>query len=242
VTGTGVARAMTPRIVAWAGHGFGVLIFVQNLLLQAGAPSFDAPAAEISAHYAEHAARLTVAVSLAPVSLLLLLAFVIGTTSWTPAPTPAAMAWGRLGIAGAVLTAAMFAVAASLQIGMLALAGPGTDTSLVRALWVLHAATVALTPTFLAALLLGASRAVHAGGSAPWWSTATATAGAAAFVLAAILAGAAAHGGPAALVGLLGVAALVLWMVTTANHLSRASRRGGPERRHASPGRISSVS
>lgn len=200
------------RLAGWAGIGFLVLLFIQNVVLLSGSPLNDASIGEVTTFYSENATRIGVAAGLVPVNLFFLAVFLIGFVTMARTHRPESSDWGVLGLIGFALMAATFVVVSLIQISLAVLAKNGTDLAVLEALWTLHSAAFAMNFAGLGLTLLSLSQVSRVAAFAPGWINILAVAGAVCAIVGAGLAMPFVEGSSAGLIGFLGFIVWLLWL------------------------------
>jgi hypothetical protein len=130
--------------------------------------------------------------------------------------------WSRLAVAAGATLAALSALAMATQIAVvLAADGLAEPTPTFELIWQFHAAALALTLPAMGATFIGAALATHASGLTRPWQWLLGVAGGSLLILAGAGSLAIADGSPLLFVGLLGLAAWLVWLVVTGLRLIR---------------------
>jgi hypothetical protein len=213
----------TTRIVGGAGVALAASVVVQNaVFVGTGAPGFGDPLGEVFAYHAENRGAVAVAVGLEAVILPLLLLFVTGLHGLVQRRGGAGADWSRLAVAAGATLAAVEALVMTTHIAVvLAADGLAEPTPAFELAWQLHAAAFALALPALGATFIGAALATHASGLTRPWQRLLGVAGGSLLILAGAGNLAIADGSPLLFVGLLGLAAWLVWLVVTGLRLIR---------------------
>jgi hypothetical protein len=213
----------TTRIVGGAGVALAASVVVQNaVFVGTGAPGFGDPLGEVLAYHAENGGAVAVAMGLEAVILPLLLLFVTGLHGLVQRRGGAGADWSRLAVAAGATLAAVEAFVMTTHIAVvLAADGLAEPTPAFELAWQLHAAAFALALPALGATFIGAALATHASGLTRPWQRLLGVAGGGLLILAGAGNLAIADGSPLLFVGLLGLAAWLVWLVVTGLRLIR---------------------
>jgi hypothetical protein len=213
----------TTRIVGGAGVALAASVVVQNaVFVGTGAPGFGDPLGEVLAYHAENRGVVAISVGLEAVILPLLLLFVTGLHGLVQRRGGAGADWSRLAVAAGATLAAVFALVMATHIAVvLAADGLAEPTPAFELAWQLHAAAFALALPALGATFIGAALATHASGLTRPWQRLLGVAGGGLLILAGAGNLAIADGSPLLFVGLLGLAAWLVWLVVTGLRLIR---------------------
>jgi hypothetical protein len=213
----------TTRIVGGAGVALAASVVVQNaVFVGTGAPGFGDPLGEVLAYHAENGGAVAVAMGLEAVILPLLLLFVTGLHGLVQRRGGAGADWSRLAVAAGATLAAVEAFVMTTHIAVvLAADGLAEPTPAFELAWQLHAAAFALALPALGATFIGAALATNASGLTRPWQRLLGVAGGGLLILAGAGNLAIADGSPLLFVGLLGLAAWLVWLVVTGLRLIR---------------------
>lgn len=210
----------TTRIVGGVAVAYAASVIVQNAAFGTGAPLYSDPLGVVLAYYAEN--RVAVAVGLEAVNLPLLLLFVTALHGLVQRRGGAGADWSRLAVAAGATLSALSALAMATQIAVvLAADGLAEPTPAFELIWQFHAAALALTLPAMGATFIGAALATHASGLTRPWQRLLGVAGGSLLILAGAGSLAIADGSPLLFVGLLGLAAWLVWLVVTGLRLIR---------------------
>jgi len=222
-------RVSTTRIVGAAAVALAASVVLQNAVFFVGpeAPTYATPLGEVLAYHAENRGVVAVSVGLEAVILPLLLLFVTGLHGLVQRRGGAGADWSRLAVAAGATLAAVLALVMATHIAVvLAADGLAEPTPAFQLAWQLHAAAFALALPALGATFIGAALATHASGLTRPWQRLLGVAGGSLLILAGAGNLAIADGSPLLFVGLLGLAAWLVWLVVTGLRLIRG--RGDP--------------
>ncbi len=217
-------RVSTTRIVGAAAVALAASVVVQNAVFFVGpeAPTYATPLGEVLAYHAENRGVVAVSVGLEAVILPLLLLFVTGLHGLVQRRGGAGADWSRLAVAAGATLAAVLALVMATHIAVvLAADGLAEPTPAFQLAWQLHAAAFALSLPALGATFIGAALATHASGLTRPWQRLLGVAGGSLLILAGAGNLAIADGSPLLFVGLLGLAAWLVWLVVTGLRLIR---------------------
>ena len=210
----------TTRIVGGVAVAYAASVIVQNAAFGTGAPLYSDPLGVVLAYFAEN--RVAVAVGLEAVNLPLLLLFVTALHGLVQRRGGAGADWSRLAVAAGATLAALSALAMATQIAVvLAADGLAEPTPTFELIWQFHAAALALTLPAMGATFIGAALATHASGLTRPWQWLLGVAGGSLLILAGAGSLAIADGSPLLFVGVLGLAAWLVWLVVTGLRLIR---------------------
>ena len=162
------------------------------------------------------------AAGLEALNMLLLLLFVTGLHGLVQRRGGAGADWSRLAVAAGATLSALFALVIATHIAVvLAAEGLAEPTPVFELIWRLHAAIFALALPALGATFIGAALATHASGLTRPWQRLLGVAGGSLPILAGAGNLAIADGSPLLFVGVLGLAAWLVWLVVTGLRLIR---------------------
>src|SRR4051795_5654694 len=217
------SRFVRGRLVGAAAIAFAVSVVIDNTVVSwAGTTTYAAPIKEVLAFHAENRAAVALAVGLEALNVPLLLGFVTGLHGLVGRRGGAGADWSRLAVAAGATLSAVMAFYAVLWDGVVLSAGELTEPSPVLELaWQMHAAAFAWSLPALGATFIGAALATHASGLTRPWQRLLGVAGGSLLILAGAGNLAIADGSPLLFVGLLGLAAWLVWLVVTGLRLIR---------------------
>lgn len=202
------------RVGGVAGIGFATTIVLSNVIAApAGLPLTGADIGEVNAFFGTKTGIVGVSSALTPAAWALATLFGAGAVAaLRRSEHDRGEAWSLVGLAGLILQNAMFAgvIAIRLALG----ATTPQDSTANSGLWALHDALFTLNGTFLALGLVGLSIAgLRAGLVRPWHGALGLLSAALLFSSASLTPVVMAHGGPFALLGLVGWLMWVGWIV-----------------------------
>jgi hypothetical protein len=211
------------RLVGAAAVAFAVLFVTENVIFAAtGAKSYAAPIEEVLTYYAANRDALAVVSGLVALYLPLLLVFVTGLHGLVERRGGAGADWSRLAVGAGATLSAIFVLVNVLQIGLvLSAGGLAEPTPAFNLIWQAHAAAFAMTLPMLGTTLIGAALATHASGLTSTWQRLLGVVGGGLLLAAGVGSLAIAEGSALLFVGLLGLAALLVWLVATGLRLLR---------------------
>jgi hypothetical protein len=216
-------RVSTTRIVGLVAVAYAASVFAQNALFAVtGAPDYSAPLGVVLAYHAENRGALAVTSGLEAVNMVLLLLFVTALHGLVQRRGGAGADWSRLAVAAGATLSALFALVIATHIAVvLAADGLAEPTPAFALMWQLHAAAFALALPALGATFIGAALATHASGLTRPWQRLLGVAGGSLPILAGAGNLTIADGSPLVFVGVLGLAAWLVWLVVTGLRLIR---------------------
>jgi len=213
-------QVSTTRIVGGVAVAYAASVIVQNAAFGSGAPLYSDPLGVVLAYYAEN--KVAVAVGLEAVNLPLLLLFVTALHGLVQRRGGAGADGSRLAVAAGATLSALSALTMATQIAVvLAADGLAEPTPTFELIWQFHAAALALTLPAMGATFIGAALATHASGLTRPWQRLLGVAGGSLLILAGTGSLAIADGSPLLFVGLLGLAAWLVWLIVTGLRLIR---------------------
>jgi hypothetical protein len=225
-TATALARSGFDRgrLVGAAAIAFVVLVVMENAMFAAtGAQSYDAPIEEVLAYYAANRDSVAIISGFVALYLPLLLVFVTGLHGLVERRGGAGADWSRLAVAAGATLSAIFVLVNVLQIGLvLSAGGLAEPTPTFELLWQVHAAAFALALPTLGTTFIGGALAAHASGLTPAWQRLLGLVGGSLLLAAGLGNLAIADGSTLIVVGLLGFAAWLVWLLTTGVRLVRS--------------------
>lgn len=220
----GHGRPHRGRLVGVAAIALAVSVTVENVVLAAtGATPFGAPIEEVLAYYAANRGAVAIASGLVAVYLPLLLVFVTGLHGLVERGGGAGADWSRVAVAAGAALSAIFVVVNVLQVGLALSAGSLAESLPVfELIWQVHAAAFAMALPMLGVMLIGAALAARASRLTPAWQRLLGLVGGGLLLVAGVGNLAVADGSPLIFVGLLGLAAWLVWLLVTGVRLVRA--------------------
>ena len=227
-------RVSTTRIVGGAGLALAASVILQNAMFVGGvarllglgdgtgAPTYGDPLGVVLAYHAANRSAVAAAAGLEAVNMILLLLFVTALHGLVQRRGGAGADWSRLAVAAGATLSALFALVIATHIAVvLAADGLAEPTPAFALIWQLHAAVFALALPALGATFIGAALATHASGLTRPWQRLLGVAGGSLAILAGAANLAIADGSPLVFVGVLGLAAWLVWLVVTGLRLIR---------------------
>ena len=217
-------RPVRGRLVGAAAIAFALSVVLENVVLAAtGPPAFGAPMEEVLAYYAANRGTVAVAAGLVGLGMPLLLLFVTGLHGLVERRGGEGADWSRLAAVAGAAVSGTFVLVNVLQMAIALSAGTLTEPApAFELVWQAHAAAFALALPMLGATFIGAALATHASGLTPAWQRVLAVAGGGLLLLTGLGSLAIADGSPLIFVGLLGLAAWVVWLFATGVRLIRS--------------------
>jgi len=214
------------RLVGAAAIVFALLVLTENVLFTVvGAPGYDSPIEDVLAYYAANGPAVGIVAALVALYLPLLLVFVTGLHGLVERRGGAGADWSRLAIAAGAAVSAIFVLVNVLQIGLaLSARGLAESTFAFELIWQIHAAAFAMVLPMLGATGIGTALAAHANGLTPAWQRVLGLMAGCLLLTAGLGAFAIADGSPLIFVGLLGLAAWLVWLLVTGARLIRGNR------------------
>lgn len=216
-------RFIRSRLVGLAAIVFAVLWVTENVLFMVtGGMSYDAPIGDVLAYYAGGRNAITVISGLVALYLPTLLVCVAGLHSLVERRRRGGTEWSLLAVVSGAALSAVLVHFNITQIG-LTLSAPGLaePTSAFELMWQVHAAAFGLALPMAGTACIGMALATHASGLTPAWQRLLGLVGGSLLLVAGIGCLAIAEGSELILVGLLGFAAWVVWLVATGLRLMR---------------------
>lgn len=212
------------RLIGAAAIAFAVLVIVENVLFAiTDAPAYSDPIEVVLAYYASTGTEIAVVAGMMAAYLTLLLLFVTGLHGIVERRGSAGSDWSRLAVAGGTTVSAIFVLVNVLQIGLVLSARDLVEpTSAFEIIWQIHAAAFALTLPMLGITSIGTALAAHASGLTPAWQRILGLAGGGLLLAAGLGNFAIAEGSMLIVVGLLGFAAWLAWLLVTGTRLVRS--------------------
>ena len=215
-------RVSTTRFVGVVAVALAASVFVQNAAFGPEAPLYSDPIGVVLTYHAENRGALTITSGLEAVNLPLLLLFVTALHGLVQRRGGAGADWSRLAVAAGAACSTLFALTIATHIAVvLAADGLAEPTPAFELMWQLHAAVLALAFPALGATFIGAALATHASGLTRPWQRLLGVAGGSLPILAGAGSLAIADGSPLLFVGVLGLAAWLVWLVVTGLRLTR---------------------
>lgn len=221
--GTPAMAVGTTRIVGVVALAYAASMIVQNAVFAiTGAPDYSAPLGVVLTYHAENQGALAFAFGLEAVNMVLLLFFVTALHGLIQRRGGAGADWSRLAVAAGATLSALFALTIATHIAVtLAADGLSEPTSAFELMWQFHAAAFALALPALGATFIGAALSTHASGLTRPWQRLLGVVGGSLPILAGAGNLAIANGSPLVLVGVLGLAMWLVWLVVIGLRLIR---------------------
>ncbi|HMQ65630.1 MAG TPA: hypothetical protein PJ992_05010 [Arachnia sp.] len=212
------------RFVGAAAIAFAVLYVTENVLFAAtGAAPYGAPIEDVLAYYAASSDTVAVISGLVALYLPLLLVFVTGMHGLVERRGGAGADWSRLAVAAGATLSAVFVLFNVTQIGLALTAGGLPEpTPAFELVWQIHAAAFGLALPMLGTTCIGVAFAAHASGLTPAWQRLLGLVGGSLLLAAGLGNLAIADGSPLIFVGLLGLNAWIVWLLTIGARLLRS--------------------
>jgi len=216
-------QASTTRIVGVIALAYAASMIAQNAVFGVtGAPDYSDPIGVVLAYHAENQGALAIPFGLEAMNMLLLLFFVTGLHGLVQRRGGAGTDWSRLAVTAGATLSALFALTIATHIAVvLAADGLTEPTPAFELMWQLHAATFALSLPALGATFIGAAMATHDSGLTSPWQRLLGVAGGSLPILAGFGNLAIANGSPLLLIGVLGLAVWLIWLIVTGLRLIR---------------------
>src|SRR5262245_52094287 len=209
--------AFGERVVGAAAIALVASLVMRNaVLVGVNAPGYGDPIEKVLAFHAEHRGAVAIAVGSEALNLPLLLLFLTGLHGLVGRRGGAGADWSRLAVAAGATLSAVMAFYAVLWDGVVLSAGELAEPSPVLELaWRMHAASFALSLPALGTTFIGAALAAHASGLTPSWQRPLGVAGGGLLLAAGAASLAIADGSALVFVGVCGLAAWLVWLLTT---------------------------
>ena len=218
------SRFVRGRLVGAAAIALAASLAIQNAMFAgADAPAYGDPIEEVLAWHAENRVAVAIAVGQEALHLPLLLGLVTGLHGLVGRRGGAGADWSRLAVAAGATLSAVMAFYAVLWDGVVLSAGGLTEPSPTFELaWQMHAAAFAWSLPALGTTFIGAALAAHASGLTPAWQRLLGLVGGSLLLAAGLGNLAIADGSALIFVGLLGLAAWLVWLLATGVRLVRS--------------------
>jgi hypothetical protein len=216
-------RAFTTRIVGCFAVAYAATVILQNaLFFDPPAPTYSDPIGVVLAYHAANRGAVAVEVGLEALSMPLLMLFVTGLHGLVQRRGGAGADWSRLAVAAGATFSAVYALLMATHTAVvLAAAGLAEPTPAFEVMWQLHAAVFGLTLPAMGATFIGAALATHASGLTRPWQRLLGIVGGSLLILTGTGNFAIADGSPLLFVGVLGLAAWLVWLIVTGLRLIR---------------------
>ena len=224
-TGTSPARVRRQRIVGATAIALAASMVIQNaMFVGAHAPGYGDPIQDVLAWHQQNRAVVAIAVGQEALHLPLLLGFLCGLHWLVGRRGGEGAVWSRLAVAAGSALSAIFVLYAVLWIGVVLSAHGLTEPSPVFQLaWQLHAAAFALALPALGTTFIGAAIAAYAIRLTPPWQRLLGVIGGGLLLGAGAASLAIADGSAVLGVGVLGLAAWLVWLLATGLRLVRST-------------------
>ena len=218
------SRFVRGRLVGATAIASAALVVIDNAVVTwAGTPGYWDPIKEVLAFHADNRAAVAIAVGLEALNVPLLLGFLIGLHGLVGRRGGAGADWSRLAVAAGATLSAVMAFYAVLWDGVVLSAVGLTEPSPTFELaWQMHAAAFAWSLPALGTTFIGAALAAHASGLTPAWQRLLGLVGGSLLLAAGLGNLAIADGSALIFVGLLGLAAWLVWLLATGVRLVRS--------------------
>jgi hypothetical protein len=228
---TSPAGAATMRLVGATAIALAASMAIQNVMFGwAGAPGYGDPINEVFAWHAQNRVVVAIAVGQEALHLPLLLGFLTGLHGIVGRRGGAGADWSRLAVAAGATLSAVFALYAVLWIGAVLSVGELAEPSpAFEIAWQMHAAAFALALPALGTTFIGAALAAHTSRLTPPWQRLLGVAGGGLLLAAGAASLAIADGSAFLFVGLLGLAAWLVWLLAIGVRLVRAPTSDRPD-------------
>ncbi|MGZ8713542.1 MAG: hypothetical protein ACXWZX_10105, partial [Mycobacterium sp.] len=157
---------ISAKLAGIGGIGFAAIVVLQNIIRGGSAPANGATTDEVLTHYADHRAITFVLVATFVLSGAGMAIFLGGAMRRLMASER--RGWALTGFAGATGILALFSVVVGCEQALSVVAsGDHPNLGAIEALWALHNSVFTVLDLFIAAALLGLSRAGIAAGLTP---------------------------------------------------------------------------
>ena len=218
------SRFVRGRLVGAAAIALAASMAIQNAMFAwTGPPAYGDPIEEVLAWHAQNRLVVAIAVGQEALHLPLLLGLVTGLHGLVGRRGGAGADWSRLAVAAGATLSAVMAFYAVLWDGVVLSAGGLTEPSPTFELaWQMHAAAFAWSLPALGTTFIGAALAAHASGLTPAWQRLLGLVGGSLLLAAGLGNLAIADGSALIFVGLLGLAAWLVWLLATGVRLVRS--------------------
>ncbi len=227
---TSPAEVPTMRVVGATAIALAASMVIQNVMFGAtDAPGYGDPIDEVFAWHAQNRAVVAIAVAQEALHVPLLLGFLTGLHGLVAGRGGAGAVWSRWAVAAGASLSATFALYSVLWIGTVLAVGDLAEPSPTFALaWQLHAAAFALALPTLGVTVIGAALATHTSRLTPRWQVLLGLVGGGLLLAAGVASLEIADGSALLFVGLPGMAAWIVWLLTTGVRLVRARTVSSP--------------
>jgi len=211
------SQRSTERIVGVVALGYAASMLVQNALFAiTGAPDYSRPLEEVLIYHVENRSALAITFGLETMNMILLLFFITALQGLVQRRGGEGADWSRLAVAAGSTLSALFAFTIATHIAVvLAATGMSEPSPAFELMWKLHAAAFALALPALGVTFIGTALATHVSGLTRPWQRMLGVAGGILPILAGFGNLAIADGAPLVVVGVLGMAMWLVWLVVT---------------------------
>lgn len=215
-------QGSTARIVGVIALAYATSLIAQNALFGSDAPDYNDPISAVLSYHAQNQGALAITSGLEAANMVLLLLFVTMLHGLVLRRGGVGADWSRLAMVAGATLAAFFGLTIATHIAVIVAANGLTEPTLAfEMMWQLHAAAFALALPALGATFIGAAFAAHASGLTKPWQRVLAVVGGSLAILAGLGNLAIASGSPLLLVGVLGLAMWIVWLIATGLRLIR---------------------
>lgn len=209
------------RLGGWFGLAFAAFVILQNAVLLVGNPMPNASLADIQDFYETGSGRISIAVGLVALNVLLLIGFGATATKRLERAA-AAVVPARAAFAGIIVLAGAFLTTTLLQAVLVTRVDQLVAADQLQLLWDIHTAAFAMSATGLGVTLAGLSYgALVAGDLVPRWTAYLGLVGAVCVIGGGMLVVGTLDGGPGIWLQLTGFATWLIWLVTASVRLIR---------------------
>lgn len=215
--------ASSALLTGISGLVFVLLVIIENVFFLRAAPLADASSDEISTFYAGNETQVAIALALVALNIPILLSFAAGFVARLARAADGVMpVSGRVGYAGAIGMAAVFAAVSATHAVLVANADAlGSEPVLTQMIWDLHSALFAFNSVVLGTALAAFAWAGREMRLTPGWFGYVGLAGGAALIFSGAMVVPGMDGSPLALVGLFGFLFWLFWLAFASIQLLR---------------------
>ena len=212
------------RLVGLAAIALAVSVVLENAVLAGtDAPAYGTPIEDVLAYYAANRDAIAVASGVVALSLPLLLVFVTALHGLVERRGGEGADWSRLAVAAGAALSAVLVLVNVLQVGHALSAGSLAEPTPPFELgWLVHAAAFAFALPMLGVTFIGAALGAHASRLTPPWQRPLGLVGGGLLLAAGVGNLAIADGSALIVVGLLGFAAWLIWLLAIGVRLIRS--------------------
>ncbi len=209
------------RIAGLAGLAFFVLLVIQNIIRGSG-PLNGASTDVIDAYVTQQRTVLEVLFALFPIGLVALFAFAAGLRRLAIDRDATVASLADLGMMGALMIGAMFAVSLAFEVSLVATAPSLTgQPEIIATLWALHGAAFVVNIAGIGVALIGLSQAAARSGLMPPWTGQLGIVGGILLLVGAVPSVEVTNGSPLIVIGLVGFLCWAVWVAMTGLRLVR---------------------